>query len=464
MNLILLIDFGSTYTKLTAVDVEHATLVATAKAPSTVTTNIIDGLNAALNQLEEKISTHSYTITEKLASSSAAGGLRMDAIGLVPELTASAARIAALNAGAKLVGCYSYELISSDIAAIETESPDIILLAGGTDGGNQSVALHNASALAKSSITAPVVVACNRNCRDEACRILSQGGKDAIATENVLPRVNELNIEPVREKIREIFIGRIIQANGIEAAMTYVDHILMPTPTAVLNGARLLSQGTETTPGIGELILMDIGGATTDVHSVATGEPTHTGMIPKGLPEPFAKRTVEGDMGVRYNAHSILDEVGLNQFASNISLPAESVSAWVDCISKQTDTLASTEDEKKIDVHLAYNAARISMSRHTGYVETHYTPMGVVHTLFGKDLSDVKNVIGTGGPLVHSTDPAAILKATVFDPDTPNILCPQAPRFYLDSQYIMYAGGLLSGSYPELALEVMRKHLLLIED
>lgn len=459
MDLILLIDFGSTYTKLTAVDQNTADVVATVKAPTTVSTNIIDGLNAALLILDKQLAGIDYTIVDRIASSSAAGGLRMDAIGLVPALTARAAKDAALNSGAKLVGCYSYELTEGDIHKIEEGQSDIILLAGGTDGGNKSNILHNAQMLAKSSVTAPIVVAGNRNCCDEVCSILKAGGKEPLPTENVLPRINELNIEPVRKHIREIFIGRIIQAKGIEKASQYVEKILMPTPIAVLNGARLLAAGTDEIPGIGELVLIDIGGATTDIHSIATGDPTKPGMIPKGLPEPYAKRTVEGDMGVRWNAHSIVEAVGLERFASNIGLSPEQVHSWIQRISENTELLAETEEEQKIDVHLAYQAAKISMTRHAGRIETHHTLMGVIYALFGKDLTTVKNIVGTGGPLVHSSDPGAVLSAMVYDAEEPDILRPESPKYYIDSQYIMYACGLLSESNPNLAMRIMKKSL-----
>ena len=54
MKPILLIDFGSTYTKLTAVDVESEKLLATAASYTTVSTDINEGLHKALAKLEEK--------------------------------------------------------------------------------------------------------------------------------------------------------------------------------------------------------------------------------------------------------------------------------------------------------------------------------------------------------------------------------------------------------------------------
>ena len=99
MRAILLIDFGSTYTKLTAVDIENAKILGTAASYTTVESDINEGLNKGLSILKDKIGDIEYEKT--LACSSAAGGLRMIASGLVPELTSEAAKMATLGAGAR---------------------------------------------------------------------------------------------------------------------------------------------------------------------------------------------------------------------------------------------------------------------------------------------------------------------------------------------------------------------------
>ena len=131
MRPILLIDFGSTYTKLTAVDVEGEVILGTAASYTTVQTDIGDGLRKGLQLLEEKTGKLDYEKT--YACSSAAGGLRMVASGLVPELTSEAAKLASLGAGAKIVGLYSYQMTEEDIEEIGRLKPDIFLLVGGTD-------------------------------------------------------------------------------------------------------------------------------------------------------------------------------------------------------------------------------------------------------------------------------------------------------------------------------------------
>ena len=140
MKQILLIDFGSTYTKLTAVDLEREEIIGTASAYTTVQTDINDGLRAGLARLEAQTGPLQYDAC--YACSSAAGGLRMVTSGLVPELTGEAAKLATLGAGAKTVGVYAFQLTEDDLAEIRELAPDIFLLVGGTDGGNTECILH----------------------------------------------------------------------------------------------------------------------------------------------------------------------------------------------------------------------------------------------------------------------------------------------------------------------------------
>ena len=146
MKPVLLIDFGSTYTKVTAADVDEGRLLGTANAYTTVQSDINNGLSDALSKLEKV--TGKLDFCERYAASSAAGGLRMLASGLVPELTAEAAKCASLGAGAKVLKTYAFKLNEDDADEIKAINPDIFLLVGGTDGGNTDCILHNAHVLA----------------------------------------------------------------------------------------------------------------------------------------------------------------------------------------------------------------------------------------------------------------------------------------------------------------------------
>ena len=454
MSAALLIDFGSTYTKLRAVDIEGRRLIGSGQGPSTVTTDINVGMRAALADLEHRagpLPRWRY----RLASSSAAGGLRMVTIGLVRELTAEAARQAALGAGAKLVGTFAYRLTESDLQNITALAPDILLLAGGTDGGNSEVVLHNAAALGKSALACPIVYAANRAAADEARRMLA--AKTTVFTENVMPEFNELNIDPARAAIRGVFIERIVHAKGIDRAAAEFDAVVMPTPAAVLEGAQLLADGVPGVAGLGSVLVVDPGGATTDVHSVAAGEPA-PGVVPQGLPEPRVKRTVEGDLGMRHNAVAVVEAAGIASIAADSGLQEDEIRSFLAKL--KTDHIPASAKEQAFDDALARAAVGIAVQRHCGTLKTVYTPTGSVMVQHGKDLRSVAAVIGTGGVLAASADPRAILGRALADAREPLVLKPVAPRLLIDREYVLYACGLLHSVEPRAALELALGHLV----
>jgi len=453
MPFALLIDFGSTYTKLCAIDLESATIVASGQGPSTVSTDINLGLDAALSDLEQ----HLGNLPEfdyRLASSSAAGGLRMTTVGLVPDLTAKAAKLAALGAGAKVAGTYSFELTDGDIDTIVTDAPDILLLSGGTDGGNNKVIELNAQKLATSALACPVVVAGNRNASDAVAACLNAVDKRVIVTENVMPRHLELNIEPAREAIRQVFIEHIVHAKGIDKAQNRFDAVLMPTPAAVLEGAQLLADGHGDKPGLGTLVVVDIGGATTDVHSICDGLPSESGVIYHGLPEPHAKRTVEGDLGMRHTARHVVTETGLESFAKEAGISVDDVDTLLKRTDKNVEWVPGTDTEQRFDIALARTATRVSVTRHAGTIETIYTATGPATVQKGKDLGDVETIIGTGGVLVHNDHPSSILEAALLGDEPTLALRPRSPCLMLDQDYILYACGLLKSVAPGVALDL----------
>ncbi len=451
MSIALLIDFGSTYTKLRAVDLDAATVVASGQGPSTVTSDVTLGLDTALADLESHMG-GLPKFRHRLASSSAAGGLRMITVGLVPDLTAKAARLAALGAGAKVVGTFSFDLTDGDVDDVVAAAPDIVLLCGGTDGGNRRVIVGNGQRLAQSALACPVVVAGNRSAADAVAAGLRKAGKSAVVAANVMPRHLELNIEPARQAIRRLFIEHIVHAKGIDRARSRFDAVLMPTPAAVLQGAQCLAQGVDGEPGLGPLLVVDIGGSTTDVHSICDGAPRRSGMVFHGLPEPHAKRTVEGDLGMRHTARAIVAEVGSEAFARAAELSADTVAALLRRSDDDVRWLPRRDDERRFDQALARAATRLSVTRHAGVHETVYTASGPVTVQRGKDLGEVATIVGTGGVLVHGDDPARVLRAALAGDDAPFSLRPGAARLMLDADYALYACGLLGTVAPAAAL------------
>jgi len=461
---VLLIDFGSTFTKLTAVDLDREEIIGKASAGTTVETDITLGLEEALLRLQGVTGLGPEEFDRKIACSSAAGGLKMVAVGLVPDLTAEAAKRAALGAGARVLSVYAYELTRREIGEIEELGPDIVLLAGGTDGGNSEVILHNARMLARSEVRAPIVVAGNKVCADSVAHILDGAGKEITVTENVMPELGRLHVDPARAAIREVFMEKIVEAKGLSAARRMVDGILMPTPAAVLRASRLLAQGTGDEEGLGDMMVVDVGGATTDVHSLATGEPTKPGIVVRGLAEPYAKRTVEGDLGLRHSAVSLWETAGEEKILEAIGFAGLDIEGMVQELSVRPQSLPVVEEEFLIDQGLARVALEIATTRHVGYIETLHTPFGTTYFQYGKDLTEVKYVIGTGGVFVHCRDPWKLFTGAVFDPVNPTVLKPTDPEFLIDREYVLAHMGLIAYEWPEKAVRMTKKYLLWVED
>jgi len=453
---ILLIDFGSTYTKLTAVDLDSETILGTAQSFTTIFTDINDGLENGLKLLREKIGDVSFT--ETYACSSAAGGLRMVTSGLVPELTGEAAKMASLGSGAKVVGIYAFQLTEEDLDEIREAKPDIFLLVGGTDGGNTECILHNARMLATMKPAFPIVVAGNRSAAKQAKAILE--GCEVYVCPNVMPKFGVLKIEPTQKQIREIFLNRIVQAKGLSKATALLSDIMMPTPAAVLQAMELLAQGCEGELGIGELVAVDVGGATTDVYSIADGMPEHMNTVFKGIPEPFAKRTVEGDIGMRYSIRGIVDAAGAERIAQLSGLSEERVEELVSFLSEHTDLVPDNDVEMEaLDYALASMAIEEAVRRHAGTLEEAYTMMGMTYVQEGKNLTKVKQIVVTGGSLIHTKRTESIAAHALFSPAEPKSLRPRVADVWVDRTYILAAMGLLSSHYPQAALRIMKKEL-----
>jgi uncharacterized protein (TIGR01319 family) len=441
-------------------DLASEEILGWAQTPSTVDSNIMLGVNEALEKLQADFGIDGWAIKRRLACSSAAGGLRMVALGLVPELTAEAAKRAALGAGAKLIKVFSYKLDRQEVEAIVSIKPDIILIAGGTDGGNQEVLLYNAALISTAAIDVPVIMAGNKSAASEVKDLFRSQKKEIYVTENVMPELGKLNVEPTRDVIREIFIERIILAKGFQKAIEFVGNILMPTPMAVLKGAELLSRGTQNEKGMGELIVLDIGGATTDVHSISDGRPNKPNIIFKGLPEPYAKRTVEGDLGLRVNARSIWEFSKQKGEARPFPLSTDDMENYISHLTKETSRIPNSHVEYMIDKEMARIAVEIALERHAGTQSPFYLPGGeTVFMQVGKDLTGIRTVIGTGGVFKYGRDAREILLASMFNREAPFSLRPKSPFYFVDTDYLLFATGLLGTVAPDAAIRILRRHL-----
>lgn len=458
MNVSYLIDFGSTYTKLTAIDNDAREIIGTAQSPTTVETDIGNGLLNARMQLENTIGP--ITPASIRACSSAAGGLRIIVSGLVEELTTKAARLAALGGGGKILKVFSRKMTKADLEFIENAKADLFILTGGTDGGEENCIRHNAQLLAESNLSCPILVAGNRNAVDDCYTILTDAGKQAKVCPNVLPKLDELNIRPVQDQIRSIFLSQIVHAKGLSRMESVMEDIAMPTPVSVLKALTLLANGTPETPGLGSLVAIDLGGATTDVYSIADGMPVTPNTFLKGLIDPTEKRTVEGDIGMRISIHGIIDAVGVERIARIAEASPDEVLNWASSVSNDHERIPQADLEIRLDRAFASAAVQTATIRHAGTIEETYTPTGPVFIQEGKDLRDVQKIVFIGGALIHAAEPQKIAAFATYSKEFPKSLRPQQIELFADKKYILSAMGILSETDPELALHIMRKEII----
>lgn len=444
-------EIGSTTTVVSAFDrltSGRAEFLGQGFAPTTVEGGDVRiGLEAAVDDLKRTIGTERLTWDRFFACSSAAGGLRMSVHGLVHDMTVKAAREAALGAGANISFLTAGGLRDSDLERLKEVRPNIILIAGGVDYGERETALANARAI-RSLLTAeklsiPIIYAGNLENRDEIRSIFAEGSFDLRITDNVYPKIDRLVIEPTRKVIQELFERHITRAPGMEHIRDLVDGSIMPVPGAVMQAAGAL-RGY-----LGDLVALDVGGATTDVHSICTDSPEVEQMLV--APEPQAKRTVEGDLGLYVNRTSLLQRSGIGTVAKALGLTEQEVQRMVAGLGP----VPAGNGETALVRELTFHAARIALERHAGQFRDMYGISGKQRYAEGKDLTGVRYVIGTGGALTGLQTGGSILRRVLAWADGRRLFPHSDTEVLIDSEYIMASTGVLVREYPEAAVQLL---------
>jgi uncharacterized protein (TIGR01319 family) len=402
------LDVGSTWTKLAVVDVTEGRLVTTAAHPTTVDTDVLDGVDALLKD--------AGPVDEVRCCSSAGGGLRLAVVGYEALVSAEAAHRVALSAGARVVHVAAGRLDAAGLAALKADRPDVLLLVGGTDGGDAEVLLHNAARLAHSGPRVPVVVAGNADARDEVVALLHN--RSVTATGNVLPRIGTLDPRPARKAIRDVFLRHVIGGKRLSKGPRFGRLVRAATPDAVLTGVEVLADHHD-----GDLLVVDVGGATTDVYSALT--PDESAAVAGTL---WRSRTVEGDLGVRWSAPGVV--------------------------------AAARAEKLPLDEDRAADLARGGYDGSLDYAAVAATVAVRRHARSPRDLRDVRLVVASGGVFRHAPRKraAGALEATVHD-HTGGWALPRAPMITVDADYVLAPAGLLAGDHPDVAVALLRAHL-----
>lgn len=447
MGLVALADFGSTYTKVRLVDPAQGELLAQAEAPTTVASDLMDGYEAALEAARSSLGTDP-TIDEQLAVSSAGGGLRVTAVGLVADLTAAAARQAALNAGARVEVVLAGTLGDEQLETLEAARPEIVLFAGGTDGGQAELVLDNARRLAARRFGGNAVVACNTAIAAEVAELLRGGGAQVEVAENVMPELGRLEIDSARAAILRLFLAHVIGGKGLSASPEFKRMVRLPTPEAVLEATRLL----------GDVVVIDVGGATTDVHSNRSAEPAQPGIEAPLLPSPLTLRTVEGDLGLRAGAAGVAAAEG--RWLQTEGAGGEAaIRHAVSLRTERPEWIPADAEQLRIDGLLAIGCATQALARHCGTMLLTRAATGVpTLTRDGADLRETRLVLGTGGVFAHRADGELILREALKRRGARS-LAPLDPDFAVDSHYVLAAAGLLATEDHEAASRLLQREL-----
>lgn len=444
---VLVAEIGSTTTVVNAFDKITSPcpeFIGQGQAPTTVLNgDVTVGLRGAVENLKENLGENEITWDEFLATSSAAGGLRMTVHGLVYDMTVRAAKEAALGAGAIIKHVTAGKLRRTDLKKIEEIRPNIILVAGGVDYGERDTALHNFEMIASMGLGIPVIYAGNVENQEEVRLIAEETGTRLYIVENVYPKVDMLNVEPTRRVIQEVFEEHIIHAPGMTTVRDMVNGPIIPTPGAVMEAAKLLKEH------LGDLVVFDVGGATTDVHSVTEGSEEVNLMLIS--PEPVAKRTVEGDLGVYVNIAHIVEKINIENLKKEFPDAEE--------LLKNAKPIPETDREKEFIERLTKEAVLTSLERHAGKLRHLYGPSGKKTVAEGKDLTNVRYIIGTGGALTRLPKRHGILKSVGLHGKGMELYPGKEAKILIDNHYIMASLGVLSKRFPEAALQLMKNSM-----
>jgi uncharacterized protein (TIGR01319 family) len=464
MSDVLCVDVGSTFTKAVLADSDSGELLATATHPTT-RPDVLAGVARVQERTEAQTG---RPVDDILVCSSAGGGLRLAVVGYERQASAEAGHRVALSAGGRVVHLTSGPLDSAGIAALRAARPDLIVLTGGTNGGNADVVVHNARAIAIARL-APVVLAANADATHAASAELLGRGRRVTVTANVLPEIGVLDPLPARRAIREAFLAHVIGGKGLSrgsarlAGRTFAQLVKAPTPDAVLDGVGLLGQSlaTDAEGDSGEdVLLVDVGGATTDVYSVRSPErAAGEGQPARQVVEPLWRaRTVEGDLGVRAGARGLVEAAiteGLlaGERADRLTRYADQIGGFTTHPSQVDRVKESFSVE--LDLELTALAIVIAARRHGRPDRPGAAP---------RPLREIHRVIGSGGVLRHADDRA---RATVLRPLLADHgggwAVPDRAALAVDVHATLFAAGLLAPSAPEAAARLARSGLVSLD-
>ncbi|QNO14550.1 glutamate mutase L [Alkalicella caledoniensis] len=474
---ILAVDCGSTTTKaiLIELDGRNYRLKVRGEAPTTVEKPFEDVTKGVRNAVREVEELAGKTIMDEvgiitpaqgdkgvdlfLATSSAGGGLQMMVAGVVKKMSAESAQRAALGAGAIVMDTIAVDdgrLLYQKIERIRQLRPDMVLVAGGIDGGTKSHVVEIAEILSAadpkprlgSGYNLPIIYCGNKEARKEVGGLL-EGKVDLRYVDNIRPVLEKEVLGPAREEIHNLFMEHVMaQAPGYKTLKSWTDAPIMPTPGAVGKIIQTVAEENDI-----NVIGVDIGGATTDVFSMF---------------ENTFNRTVSANLGMSYSVCNVLVETGIDNIMRWIPFdmdPNEIKNRIRNKMIRPT-TIPHTLEDLIVEQAIAREALSLAFAHHKTLavglrgVQRQRNISDAFDQSSGEDtiidMMDLDMIIGSGGALSHAPRrlQSGIMMIDAFQPEG-------ITRLAVDSIFMMPQLGVLSSVHPKAATEVFEKDCLI---
>jgi uncharacterized protein (TIGR01319 family) len=270
-----------------------------------------------------------------------------------------------------------------------------------------------------------------------------------------VPQIGVLTPAGARGAIREMFLEHVIGGKHLSRRADFRQMVHGATPDIVLTAVELLASGLDDErPGAGDVVVVDVGGATTDVHSVVEIDAEESVLSREVVATVPVSRTVEGDLGMRWSAVSTVEAAEAAGLGVSDALRRAAEE-------RHDDPALVPDDRVEVehDIALASAAVGLAVRRHAGRQQVVFGPDGRLVERTGKDLREVGLLVGSGGVLRHNgpDDVARILAAAVGDHVDGGWLLPRAPSVVVDSEYVLAAAGLLAREHPAAAYALVMR-------
>lgn len=476
MQYIIATDVGSTTTKARFFHKKNGEwrFLVAGEAPTTVETPYEDvtlGVQNAVREVEE-LTGHKLLAPEGgmiipydgekgvdlyCTTSSAGGGLQMMVAGLIKSMTAESANRAALGAGAIVMDVIARDdgrQIYQKIQRIRSLRPDMILMAGGTDGGASQHVMEIAELIKAAepkprlgvSYDLPIVYAGNKALRKQIEDLLKEGFALEIV-ENIRPVLEQENTEPARRAVHELFMEHVMShAPGYTRLMKWTDIDIMPTPAGEGMAIQLIANTfKQNVLGVG------LGGATTNVYSIVDGR--------------FV-RSVSANLGMSYSVTNVMKEAGIDNIVRWIpfNLDREEVASRLMNKMIRPTTIPQTLEDLIVEHSVAREALRLGLKHHRT-IATRLKGIQIERTISDMfdqavqesyvNMMNIDICAGTGGLLSHA--PRRIQSMFIL---TDAWLTEGITRMLQDSVFMMPHLGVLSTVYRDAAWNIFDKDCL----